>query len=214
MSLVSVAALAVEDLPDYPVDADARLDHRFLMWESARWMNSEMRWNASAEAKCYWFELVNVAYAQTPVGTLPRDVAMLSRMVQPHISEMLFRRLCDAPFGPLHGWVPCRCGDQVRLMHPVLTRIVVGAFSSRANFMAASEAASSAKRLKRLTADLAEIAPKIAQDPRKVRFADDVIRAAIEARGGERRLPSDLHHAVQSVHRAILEGRFADQQPG
>ncbi len=213
-SLRVLPPIDLESVPEYPVDADARLDHRFVMWESGRWMASDMRWNGSAEAKCYWFELLNLAYAETPVGTLPRDVRRLARMVQPTISETHFERLCDAEYGPLHGWVPCRCGDVIRLMHPVLTRIVLGAFASRANFIAASDAASTAKRLRRLTADVAQLAPRMALDPRKVRFIDDAIRAAIEARGGERRLPRDLHEALQACVRADAAGRFPEKQSG
>lgn len=209
-----LAPVDLDLVPEYPVDADSRLDHRFVMWESGRWMASDMRWNGSAEAKCYFFELINLAYAETPVGTLPRDVRRLARMVQPLISEAHFERLCAAEFGPLHGWVPCRVGDQVRLMHPVLTRIVLGAFASRASFIAASDAASTAKRLKRLTADIAQLDPRMALDPRKVRFADEVIRAAIDGRGGERRLPRDLHEAIQACRQAERAGRFPEKPAG
>jgi len=205
-----VELIDTDSLPEYPIPDDARLDHRFVMWESSRWMASDMRWNGSAEAKCYFFELVNIAYSETPVGTLPRDTRRLARMVQPQISESHFERLCTAEFGPLHGWVPCRVGDAVRLMHPVLTRIVLGAFASRASFLAASDAASTAKRLKRLTADVAQLAPRLALDPRKVRFIDEVIRKAIEDRGGERRLPRDLHEGIQACVQAERAGRFPE----
>lgn len=203
----------LDAVPEYPVDAAARLDHRFLMWESGRWMASDMRWNGSAEAKCYWFELVNLAYADTPVGTLPRDVRRLARMVQPQISEGHFERLCAAEYGPLHGWVPCRCGDSLRLMHPVLTRIVLDAFVSRASFLAGVDSASAAKRLKRLSADVAQLSPRTALDPRKVRFIDEHVRATLAARGGERRTLRDLHEALRACLDAERAGRFPEK-PG
>lgn len=32
-----------------------------------------MRWDGSHECKSMWFELINIAYTETPVGTLPLD---------------------------------------------------------------------------------------------------------------------------------------------
>jgi len=196
-------------LPEYPIDPDARLDsHGFIQWEFRRWLSSDMRWNGTHECKSMWFDLVNLSHSETPVGTLPQDMKRLARMVQPVVERDHFETLCGLEFGPLHGWVPCRCGDVVRLMHPVVTRIVQGAFASRANNAARVQAASLAKRLKRLTEDLMPIAPGIASDPRKVRFVAAKIEECLEERGGERRTHQDVHLAIQACIRAEREGRF------
>ncbi|WHZ37737.1 hypothetical protein [Sagittula sp. MA-2] len=95
----------VGTLEDYPVDPSERLDsHGFLMWEFRRWLSSDMRWHGSHEAKSIFFELVNVAHGETPVSTLPDDLARLARMVQPCVDPGHFERLCSMPFGDA-----CRC---------------------------------------------------------------------------------------------------------
>lgn len=201
------------DLPDYPIDPDARLDsHGFLQWEFGRWLASDLRWNGTHECKSLWFDLLNLAYRETPVGTLPRDPKRLARMVQPAVDRDHFDALCKLDFGPLHGWVPCRCGDDIRLMHPVVTRIVLQAFASRANHAARVEAASQARRLKRLTEDVMQLAPDLAADPRKVRFIDEAIQHRIEQRGGERRTAEDLHLAIQLCFERLRAGGFPNKE--
>lgn len=212
-SLHAIAPMDVEHLPEYPVDSDARLDnHEFLRWEFQRWLASDMRWNGSHECKSMWFELVNLAHTETPVGTLSRDHKRLARMIQPIVDGAHFEALCGLEYGPLHGWVPCRCGDDIRLMHPVVTRIVLMAFASRANHTARVEAASQARRLKRLTDDVTQLAPKIASDPRKIRFIDATIQERIDQRGGERRTADDLHVAIQACVAKDREGGFPNGQ--
>lgn len=212
-ALRAVGPVNLDQLQEYPIDPDARLDsHEFLRWEFGRWMASDMRWNAPHECKSIWFELVNLSYLETPVGSLPNDHKRLARMIQPMVDRDHFDSLCALPFGPLHGWVHCRCGDDIRLMHPVVTRIVLQAFASRANHAARVEAASQARRLKRLTDDVMQLAPKIAEDARKIRFIDAAIQDRIDARGGERRTAEDLHAAVQACKAKDIEGGFPDRK--
>lgn len=200
-------------LPEYPIDPDARLDsHGFIQWEFRRWLSSDMRWNGTHECKSMWFDLVNLSHSETPVGTLPQDMKRLARMVQPVVERDHFETLCGLEFGPLHGWEPCRCGDVVRLMHPVVTRIVQAAFASRANNAARVQAASLAKRLKRLTEDLMPLAPNIASDARKVRYVAAQIDERVEQRGGERRTNEDLHLAIQACNAADRQGRFPKKE--
>lgn len=208
LSLVG-APVDLETLPEYPIDPDARLDsHGFLQWEFRRWMSSDMRWNGSHECKSMWFDLVNIAHSETPVGTLPRDTKRLARMIQPVVDRDHFEALCELEYGPLRGWVPCRCGEGVRLMHPVVTRIVQAAFASRANHAARTEAASLARKLARLTEDIAQIAPKVAEDSRKVRWINGRIEDRVSQRGGARRTAEDLHLAVQACLEAERQGQF------
>lgn len=200
-------------LPEYPVDPDARLDsHGFIQWEFRRWLSSDMRWNGTHECKSMWFDLVNLSHSETPVGTLPQDMKRLARMIQPVVERDHFEILCGLEFGPLHGWELCRCGEAVRLMHPVVTRIVQSAFASRANNAARVQAASFAKRIKRLTEDLMTLAPNIANDVRKVRFVAAQIDERVDQRGGERRTNDDLHLAIQACIAADRQGRFPSKE--
>lgn len=207
--LAIVQPVDLASLPEYPIDADARLDsHGFLQWEFRRWLSSDMRWSADHEVKSIWFELVNLAHSETPVGTLPLDTKRLARMVQPPVERERFENLCKLPFGPLHGWVQCLCGDEVRLMHPVVTRIVLGAFASRANHAARVEAASNARKLARLTEEIGSLAPKVASDPRKVRWICDDLDQRIQQRGGTRRTAQELHISIQACLVEQAKGRF------
>ncbi|MGY9050145.1 MAG: hypothetical protein ACKVKF_24720, partial [Rhodobacterales bacterium] len=62
----------VADLPEYPISHSVRLDsHEFLTWEFRRFLQSEFRWNTDHQIKGIWFDLVQQAHEQTPVGTLP-----------------------------------------------------------------------------------------------------------------------------------------------
>jgi hypothetical protein len=198
-----------DDLPEYPIDPDARLDsHGFVQWEFRRWLSSDMRWNGTHECKSMWFELVNLAHSETPVGTLPNDMKRLARMLQPVVERDHFETLLKLEFGPLHGWVRCKAGDDIRLMHPVVTRIVMQAFASRANHAARVEAASEARKLKRLTDEVAVLAPQTAQDSRKIRWISKFIEDRIAQRGGQRRNAEDLHAAVQACVAEARKGSF------
>ncbi len=209
---VKPSLVELDQLPEYPIEPDARLDtHEFLRWEYARWLASDMRWNGTHECKSMWFELVNLSYNETPVGTLPNNNRRLARMIQPTVEPDRFDALCALPFGPRYGWVPCRAGDDIRLMHPVVTRIVLLAFASRATHAARVEAASNARRLKRLTDDVMQAIPALASDPRKIRYIDTVIQERIDARGGERRTAEDLDVAIRACLQKDREGGFPNK---
>lgn len=205
--------VSIDNLPEYPLDPDLRLDsHGFIQWESRRWIASGMRWYGSHDCKSMWFELLNLAHSETPVGTLPTDMGRLSQMIRPTVEQGHFENLCKLEYGPLHGWILCRCGDEVRYMHPVVTRIVISAFASRANHAARVEAASTGRRLSRLTEDVAAVAPKIAGDPRKIRWIDRFIQDRVEQRGGQRRTPQEFHAAIQECLAEAGKGRFPDKE--
>lgn len=212
MILNVVGGNDMAELPLYPVDPDARLDsHGFIQWEFRRWMSSDMRWESTHECKSMWFELLNTAQSETPVGTLPTNLHRLANMIQPKVDPKHFEQLCQLKFGPLHGWVHCLCGDEVRFMHPVVTRIVLSAFSSRANHAARVEAASESRKLVRLTDDIGQIAPKVAQDRRKVRWINSHIEELVQQRGGTRRTPHEFHAAIQACIAEERKGRFPEK---
>lgn len=207
--LSAVRPVDLDAIPDYPLDPSLRLDsHSFIQWEHRRWMSSDMRWSGTHECKSMWFELVNLAHGETPVGTLPNDMKRLAKMVQPSVDAEHFESLCALKYGPLHGWVHCRCGDDVRLMHPVVTRIVTAAFASRANHAAKVEAASQKRKLERLAEDVAQLAPSVVDDPRKIRWINNFIEERVAARGGARRNAQELHEAVQACLAEDRNGRF------
>ncbi|UWR57198.1 hypothetical protein [Phaeobacter inhibens] len=199
----------VSGLPEYPIDADCRLDsHGFVQWEFRRWLSSDMRWNGTHECKSMWFELLNLAHSETPVGTLPSDLRRLARMIEPAVDRDHFAELCKLEHGPLHGWIRCRVDGEIRLMHPVVTRIVTAAFAARANHVARVEAASQKRRLQRLTEDVAALSPVIAGDMRKVKWIDAAIQERMKLHGRTRRIVDDLHTAIQACIEEDRRGRF------
>ncbi|QDC11264.1 hypothetical protein FHY55_19395 [Oceanicola sp. D3] len=211
-ALRAISPIDIDLLEEYPLDPAARLDsHGFVQWEFRRWLSSDLRWQGTHECKSMWFELVNLAHGETPVGTLPQNTERLARMIVPAVDRGTFEQLCTLEFGPLHGWRPCRCGDDIRLMHPVVTRIVLAAFASRANHNARVEAASEARRLKRLTEDITQLSPQIAEDPRKVRWISSYIEDRINERGGTRRTAEELHTALSACVAEIRAGRFPEK---
>ena len=70
------------DLDEYPLTVEDRLDsHYFMTWERRRWLNSDMRLRGEPECRAYFFDLINIAYDQAPVGTLPDDYELLAKML-------------------------------------------------------------------------------------------------------------------------------------
>jgi hypothetical protein len=203
-----------DPLPEYPVSSSVRLDsHGFIAWEFRRYLNSEMRWNADHQIKGIWFDLVQLAHEQTPVGTLPMDHARLARMVVPAVDALTFKALAERPYGVLHGWRPCECDDgTVRLMHGTVTRVVLEALSRKEMNAARTDGASARKRLDRLTVALASTAPAIAMDPAKVYWVDGHIRDAMNRDGNKRRTEAQFHEAIQACLEKMASGFFRKSQ--
>jgi len=111
-------------LPEYPVDRDERLEgHYFTKFWHDRWLNSQMHLTASLEVQACALNLFFLSQKQTPVGTLPDDETILAKMLR--IDLVLWRDLRARQITPLHGWSPCRCGDEMRLAHPVVPVIIL-----------------------------------------------------------------------------------------
>jgi len=87
-----------------------------------------MRLKGRAECRALYFDLINIACDQSPVGTIPNDMEVLAKLLM--ISESEFKTLCQLEYGPLHKWRPCRCGDEVRLMHPVVLDMLIEAVAA------------------------------------------------------------------------------------
>lgn len=108
---------------------------------------------------------------QSPLGTLPRDMAVLARMLM--VDREHFEALCALSYGPLHKWRPCRRGDEVRLYHPFILATLTEAISRKEDNRARMEAANTHKRLQRLRATLAGYQADLAKNDAAVRWIDE-----------------------------------------
>lgn len=162
----------MEDLPEYPLNGSVRLDsHWFITWERRRWLNSDMRLKATPECRALYFDLICICYDQSPLGTLPRDYDVLSRLLM--VDRVHFEALAALEYGPLHKWRPCRCGDEIRLYHPFVMSTLTEAISRKEDNRARMEAANTHKRLQRLRATLAGYEVKLAENDAAVRWIDE-----------------------------------------
>lgn len=159
-------------LPEYPLGPSERLDsHHFMAWERRRWLNSDMRLKGDEAARALYFDLICISHDQTPVGTLPRDLAVLAKLL--YVDRERFERMCALEYGPLHNWMPCLCGEEVRLMHPFVVEVVTEAMTRREDNRAKNEAANRAKRLQRLRKTLAGLSAELAENDHCVQFIDE-----------------------------------------
>jgi len=172
------------DVPDYPLDGSERLDsHWFMPWERRRWLNSDMRLKATPECRALYFDLINIAYDQSPLGTLPRDLALLAKLLM--VERGHFEALCRLEYGPLHRWMPCRCGDELRLMHPVVVATLTDSIARKEDNRARTEAANAAKRLQRLRTTVAGYHVELAKNDAAIRWIDQwLIEQGCGYRGG------------------------------
>jgi hypothetical protein len=141
----------------YPIDRSERLDGQtFVKWWHHRWLASEMRLMASFEVKGMVRDLFDLAQTQSPMGTLPRSLSVVARMLL--VDERHFEGLCRHAYGPMNGWVPCiTTDDELRLYHPVVLEQVQDALERRASWLASKSAAAVRERQRRLLAALREL---------------------------------------------------------
>ena len=147
--------VAVADLPEYPIPPGARLDgNGFTKWQHSRWLNSATFRKMGWEAQGMHRALFDMAQMETPVGTLPDDDEELAVMLR--IDARRVRELRAMEFGPLRHWARCRCGDQVRLMHPVVLEQVQDAIERRETRGLSLNEKAKAERLRRLAKAMRE----------------------------------------------------------
>lgn len=112
----------LDALPEYEF-GDLRLEsHFFVPWHFTRWLNSEMHLCATYEVQGLARALFDLAQVQMPTGTLPDDDVQLARLLR--LDPVRWRELRGLEMGPLRGWYRVRCGDRVRLAHPVVSEIL------------------------------------------------------------------------------------------
>ncbi|WP_237400411.1 hypothetical protein [Rhodovulum sulfidophilum] len=160
------------ELPDYPLGPEDDLNgHYFMTWYHREWLNSEMRLKGTEECRALYFDLICLSQDQKPVGTLPDDPEQLAKLLAVDVARL--RRLSEMEYGPLHHWQPCRCGDQIRLMHGRVTAMVLEALSRKHDNRARNEAANAAKRRQRLRSAVAGLHPELAQNDAAILWMDD-----------------------------------------
>lgn len=141
----------INDLPVYPISVEDRLDsHYFIAWNLKRWRKSVFRMKAEPEVGWFGFLLFCEAHDETPVGTLPTDEQLLAKTLGITVDH--WRTLLTRDTTPLHNWSEVRCDNgEIRLAHPVVTKVTKEALKSMRANKASTEARKRAKRIKDLT---------------------------------------------------------------
>lgn len=162
-----------DDLPEYPLTLEDRLDsHYFMPWERRRWLNSDMRLKATPECRALYFDLINIAYDQAPVGTLPDDLDSLAKLL--FVDPTHFRSLARLDYGPLHKWSRCRTdGGEIRLFHPMVLRTLQESIARKEDNRSRNEAANAAKRRQRLRITIAGYHAELAKNDAAILWIDD-----------------------------------------
>ncbi|PWE32766.1 hypothetical protein DDZ14_08445 [Maritimibacter sp. 55A14] len=198
-----------DTLPEYPLTRSDRLDsHYFMIWERRRWLNSEMRLKGTPECRAIYFDLINVAFDQSPIGTLPDDIELLSKLAL--VERGHLQALCAMPYGPLHRWEPCLCEAEVRLMHPMVLSTISEAISRKADNRARNDAANAKKRRQRLRSAVAGYHPDLAKNDAAILWMDEWL----DREGCEYRAASWIERAISgwSDHMlALTRGRRVNE---
>ncbi|MEP2782337.1 MAG: hypothetical protein ABJO67_03370 [Pseudoruegeria sp.] len=160
------------DLFEYPIGIDDNLNgHYFMAWFFRDWLNSEMRIKGTEECRALYFDLINIAQDQKPVGTLPNDTIQLAKLLMFDVER--FKALCKMEFGPLHRWEECVCDGEIRLMHPRVLAMVLDAVSRKRDNRARNEAANAAKRRQRLRGTITGLHADLGKNDAAVIWMDE-----------------------------------------
>lgn len=146
----SVQLIEAGDIIDYPLGLEERLEGRFYMaWHHDRWLNSRLRLSAPPDVRGLAMDLFCLAQKQAPVGTLPDDDVQLAALLLLDLKTwQQYRARTD--WSPLYNWVPCRCGGEVRLMHPVVLEVIEEAIGLRKKRLDGTAVAARRRRIERL----------------------------------------------------------------
>ncbi|AEM40557.1 hypothetical protein [Ketogulonicigenium vulgare] len=171
-AISSLRPVAVDEIGDYPFSVEDRFEsHYFMAWERRRWLNSDMRLRGDPECRALFFDLINISYDQSPVGTLPTDHKILAKLL--FVTDDRFEQLCRQEFGPLHKWRKFNCEGEIRLGHPMVLKTLNEAVARRAENQARTDAASNIKRLQRMRSMLAGYSKDLASNEAAVRWIDE-----------------------------------------
>lgn len=172
MSVTALDLVPIDELEEYPLGPEDRVDsHSWIAWPHRRWLHSPVRLKGLPECRALHFDLICLSQDETPLGTLPTDTEILAKNL--NVSEPDFKRLCALDYGPLHGWKPVRCDDEVRLFHPLVLEIALDALSRKEDNRARNEAANRKKRLQRLRAVMMGYHKELGQNDAAVEWIDE-----------------------------------------
>ena len=137
-----------------------------------------MRLKGTPEARAYYFDLINISYGHSPIGTLPDDTEQLAKMAMCDHSR--FVSLCQLPFGPLHRWRRCVCDENedepgrgtVRLYHPTVLHMLTDAMARKEDNRARNDRANAAKRQQRLRGAVAGYHVDLAKNDAAILWMD------------------------------------------
>lgn len=201
--------VSMEDLPQYPIPRDARLDgNSFVKWHTGRWLASKtfklMPWEHQGMARA----LFDLCQMESPIGTLPDDDDELAFMLRVELRRMKELRQMD--FGPLRNWSRCLSANEVRLMHPMVTMQVQDALERRALAQLSKEDRAVKMRLDRLVRGLEH------QGCSKAVVADDVLIRRIDEWLGEHHKGNRTEAVYRSaiLHAVQMKWIGRDSMPG
>lgn len=146
----AIQLVETDALEQYPIAKGERLEsHSFFPMHYHRWLNSDLYllgdWDVQAVALALWA----LAQYQDPVGTLPDNPRLLSALLK-GMPLQEWEAYCRREPGPLHGWRRCLVGNEIRLMHPVVTENAESALGLREQSADRRGADAERARLKRL----------------------------------------------------------------
>lgn len=108
-----------DDVMDYPYPLDLRWSH--IEWFPLffrRLAASDVWTTADMEVRGAIMSLFVRAMDYVPPATLPNDPAHIAHLVG--VTADHWAELINRPTPPLAGWRLVRCGDEIRLTHPML----------------------------------------------------------------------------------------------
>lgn len=178
----------------YPIARAERLDGQtFVKWWHHRWLASEMHLMASFEVQGMARALFDLAQTQSPMGTLPKNLAIIARLLR--VDVHAFEGLCRHAYGPLNGWRPCITDDgEVRLYHPVVLEQVKDALERREVWLQKKTDGAVKERRRRLVLALKDlgVADRVVADAALIERMDDWLSETWKAKRG----PAAYHSAI------------------
>lgn len=158
------------EIAEYPIPRGERLEsHYFVEFHYNRWMTSDTRLLADLDVRSVYLDLIFVSQSQDPVGTLPCDHRLLAKLAG--VPREVFEGLCGREIGPLHKWEQVRCGEEIRLGHPVVTEIALKAVMSRKR----NAAKNAEDRMRKRLATIRENLNKAIKGGQRIAQSDEMV---------------------------------------